>query len=141
MSLIATARRVSRSTCLEELEKERRRAKFNLLSAKEKIKVHKELQDPRKVYKVVGMYLGMKQKKVRDVVMAVFRFGCYHAAKSGSFKLPGIVKLKVTDKPARAASSGVHPITKKPCDFKAKPASKTVRVKPLAKLKRLLDKP
>ncbi len=55
--------------------------------------------------------------------------------KNGKFKLGGVLNTKLKKKPARAARKGVNPSTKEPCVFKAKPASKTVRVLPMKKLK------
>ena len=53
----------------------------------------------------------------------------------GMFNLPGLVKLKVVKKPARPARKGVNPFTGEEMMFKAKPASKAVRVRPLKSLK------
>merc|ERR1712209_312778 len=55
--------------------------------------------------------------------------------KHGSFKLAGMLALKLKKKPATPARKGVNPFTKEPCVFKAKPASKTVRVLAMKKLK------
>ena len=49
--------------------------------------------------------------------------------------LPGLVKLKVVKKPATKARQGTNPFTGEPMTFKAKPASKKVRVMPLKNLK------
>lgn len=53
----------------------------------------------------------------------------------GQFSLPGLVKMKVVKKPARPARKGVNPFTGEEMMFKAKPASKAVRVRPLKSLK------
>jgi DNA-binding protein HU-beta len=54
---------------------------------------------------------------------------------SGLFTLPGLVKMKVVKKPATPAREGINPFTKEKMLFKAKPASKKVRVLPLKNLK------
>merc|ERR1719453_1542798 len=59
--------------------------------------------------------------------------------KSGSFKVAGMLKLKLKVRPAQPARKGVNPFTKEPCVFKAKPASKTVRGLSLKKLKDLIN--
>ena len=46
-----------------------------------------------------------------------------------------MLALKLKKKPATPARKGVNPFTKEPCVFKAKPASKTVRVLAMKKLK------
>lgn len=53
----------------------------------------------------------------------------------GVFTVPGLVKLSVVHKPATEAREGINPFTKEPTIFKAKPASKSVKVRPLKALK------
>jgi len=59
--------------------------------------------------------------------------------KSGRFKLGGVLNMKLKKKAASPARKGVNPFTKEPCVFKAKPASKTVRVLPLGKFKQMVN--
>jgi DNA-binding protein HU-beta len=54
---------------------------------------------------------------------------------AGLFTLPGLLKMKVVKKPATPAREGINPFTKEKVMFKAKPASKKVRVLPLKNLK------
>jgi DNA-binding protein HU-beta len=54
---------------------------------------------------------------------------------AGLFTLPGLLKMKVVKKPATPERQGINPFTKLPTVFKAKPASKKVRVLPLKSLK------
>jgi len=54
---------------------------------------------------------------------------------NGIFTLPGLAKMKVVKKPATKAREGVNPFTGEKMVFKAKPASKKVRVMPLKNLK------
>lgn len=53
----------------------------------------------------------------------------------GMFTVPGLMKLKVVKKPARKARMGINPFTKEEVMFKAKPASKGVKVLALKGLK------
>ena len=57
----------------------------------------------------------------------------------GVFTMPGLLKMKVIKKPATKEREGVNPFTKQPMTFKAKPASKKVRVLPLKSLKALVN--
>ena len=57
----------------------------------------------------------------------------------GIFTLPGLLKMKVVRKPATKAREGINPFTKAKMMFKAKPASKKVRVLPLKSLKSLVN--
>jgi nucleoid DNA-binding protein len=54
---------------------------------------------------------------------------------AGLFTMPGLLKMKVVKKPATKARQGTNPFNGEPMTFKAKPASKKVRVMPLKNLK------
>jgi len=58
---------------------------------------------------------------------------------TSQFTLPGLVKLKVVKKPATKAREGVNPFTGAKMTFKAKPASKKVRVLALKNLKEMVN--
>ena len=87
------------------------------------------------VYKSVAETVGLKPKEVKGAVEAVMGVASGELKKHGSFKLAGMLALKLKKKPATPARKGVNPFTKEPCVFKAKPASKTVRVLAMKKLK------
>jgi len=53
----------------------------------------------------------------------------------GEVVIPGLLKLGVVEKPATAAHEGINPFTKEPMTYKAKPARKVIRVRPLKGLK------
>lgn len=55
------------------------------------------------------------------------------------FTMPGLLKMKVVKKPATKAREGVNPFTGEKMMFKAKPASKKVRVMPLKSLKAMVN--
>jgi len=57
---------------------------------------------------------------------------------AGYFNLPGLLKIKVVKKPARKARKGVNPFTGEEMMFKAKPASKGIKVLPLKGLKSMV---
>ena len=56
----------------------------------------------------------------------------------GVFTLPGLCKMTVRKKPATKARPGRNPFTGEDIMIKAKPASKTVRVRPLKSLKEMV---
>jgi nucleoid DNA-binding protein len=58
---------------------------------------------------------------------------------SGMFTLPGLLRMKVVKKPATKEREGINPFTKEKMIFKAKPASKKVRVLPLKSLKAMVN--
>ncbi|MDJ0813454.1 MAG: HU family DNA-binding protein [Woeseiaceae bacterium] len=53
----------------------------------------------------------------------------------GMFTMPGLLKMRVVKKKATKARKGVNPFTGEEMMFKAKPASKVVKVSPLKGLK------
>ena len=53
----------------------------------------------------------------------------------GLFTVPGLLKMRVVKKPATKARKGINPFTGEEMMFKAKPASKTVKVAALKGLK------
>ena len=55
----------------------------------------------------------------------------------GSFVVPGLMKINVIHKPATPARKGINPFTKQEQMFKAKPARKVVKVRPLKSLKEM----
>jgi DNA-binding protein HU-beta len=79
----------------------------------------------------------------RKQVAAVFESLNSQIKKSlrsgGLFTLPGLLKMKVVKKPATKAREGINPFTKEKMVFKAKPASKKVRVLPLKSLKAFVN--
>ena len=52
-----------------------------------------------------------------------------------TFVLPGLLKITVTNVPAKKARKGINPFTGQETMFKAKPATVKVRVRPMKKLK------
>ena len=53
----------------------------------------------------------------------------------GEFVLPGMLKIKRVEKPARAEREGVNPFTGEKITIAAKPASQGIRISALKKLK------
>lgn len=53
----------------------------------------------------------------------------------GVFAVPGLMKIVVINKPATKARKGINPFTKEEQMFKAKPARKVIKVRPLKALK------
>lgn len=57
------------------------------------------------------------------------------AESPGEFVIPGLVKVRVVDKPATEERQGINPHTRQPMTIAAKPASRTVRATALKALK------
>jgi nucleoid DNA-binding protein len=58
---------------------------------------------------------------------------------TGEFTLPGLLKITTIHKKAQKARQGINPFTKEPTMFKAKPARTVVKVRPLKKLKAMVE--
>jgi len=55
----------------------------------------------------------------------------------GQFTFPGLFKIDVKNKPATKARKGINPFTKEATVFKAKPARRSVKIRPLKKVKEM----
>ncbi len=53
----------------------------------------------------------------------------------GEVIIPGLLKLAVAIKPASPQHEGINPFTKAPMTYKARPARKVIKVRPLKGLK------
>ena len=71
------------------------------------------------------------KKDVRAVIEAMAAIGYKEMKKSGAFVLPGFAKFVVIKKPATKERKGINPFTKEPTIFKARPARKIVRARPV----------
>merc|ERR1712137_667205 len=91
------------------------------------------------VYQSVAESTGLKSTQVKAAIEGVLGVGANELKKNGSFKLGGMINMKLKKKAATPARKGVNPFTKEPCVFKAKPASKTVRALAMKKLKELVN--
>ena len=77
----------------------------------------------------------LTRKQVRSVLESLINVGHRELKKSGVFTLPGFAKFRVVKKPATKARQGINPFTKQPQTFAAKPASKSVRARPIKAIK------
>ncbi len=77
----------------------------------------------------------MTRKDVKSVVESLAEIGYKELKKSGAFLVPGFAKFVVIKKPATKARNGINPFTKEPTIFKAKPARKIIRARPVKAVK------
>lgn len=78
----------------------------------------------------------------KDVVAILDTIGCIihgHVQKSGPeiFSWPGMFKIQVVKKPATKARQGINPFTGETMLFKAKPASRRIKIRALKQLKEM----
>jgi DNA-binding protein HU-beta len=75
--------------------------------------------------------VSLPKKDVKAVIEQLASVGYKELRKSGEFVLPGFAKFIVVKKPATPERSGINPFTKEPTVFKAKPARKILKVRPV----------
>ena len=73
----------------------------------------------------------LSKKDVKAVIESLAAVGYKELKKTGTFLLPGFAKFVVVKKPATKERTGINPFTKEPTVFKAKPARKTLKVRPV----------
>lgn len=82
---------------------------------------------------------GVDKKQVKAVLETLTDVVYKELKAQHEVVLPGLVKLALVTKPATPEREGINPFTKEKMVFKAKPASKKVRVLPLKSLKALVN--
>lgn len=73
----------------------------------------------------------LARKDVKSVVETIASIGYTELKKNGLFVVPGLVRLVVQKKPATKARKGINPFTGEPTVFKAKPARKVIKARPV----------
>ena len=71
------------------------------------------------------------KKDVKGVIETLAEIGYKELKKNGVFLVPGFAKFVVIKKPATKARVGKNPFTGEEMTFKAKPARKIVRARPV----------
>ena len=77
----------------------------------------------------------LARKDVKAVLESVVELGHQQLKKAGVFALPGLVRMVVVKKPATKERKGINPFTKEPTVFKAKPARKVIKGRPVKAVK------
>jgi nucleoid DNA-binding protein len=92
------------------------------------------------IYTKLATKTGLSKKDVSTVFEALTELISGELGKKGpkSFVVPGLLKLKVINKPATKAKTGINPFTKEPMVYKAKPARNVVKAYPLKSLKEMV---
>ena len=73
----------------------------------------------------------VSKKEVKNVMDTLVDVGHKELKKNGLFLVPGFAKFVVVKKPATKARKGTNPFTGEEMMFKAKPARKIVRARPV----------
>jgi len=84
------------------------------------------------IQKVADQFSGTVSKRdVKGVIETLAEVGYKELKKNGAFVVPGLAKFVVVKKPATKARKGINPFTKEPTIFKAKPARKLIKARPV----------
>ena len=78
---------------------------------------------------------GLEKKQVNAVLDALNDIVYRELKAENEVVLPGLLKLTSVTKPAVPEREGINPFTKEPTMFKAKPARKVIKPRPLKALK------
>jgi DNA-binding protein HU-beta len=71
------------------------------------------------------------RKDVKGLLETIASIGYTELKKNGLFVVPGLVRMVVQKKPATKARKGINPFTGEPAVFKAKPARKVIKARPV----------
>lgn len=96
-----------------------------------------ERQNKTQILQQIADATELNKKQVQAVLDELTNVIEGHIKKKGigEFVLPGLLKITTVKKPATKARKGINPFTGEEVTFKAKPASTSVKVRPLKKLK------
>jgi nucleoid DNA-binding protein len=96
------------------------------------------------IFNTIAEATGLSRKDVSgvfdalgDVIAAELAKGKKTDAKN--FTIPGLCKIVTKYNPAKPARKGTNPFTGEEQMFKAKPASQTIKIRPLKKLKDMVE--
>jgi nucleoid DNA-binding protein len=108
---------------------------FGMAKAKAKAKATKGAPTKGQMFATIAEHTDLSKRQVSAVFEALNGIVTKSLKSNGVVTLPGLAKMKVVKKPATKAREGVNPFTGEKMMFKAKPASKKVRILPVKALK------
>jgi len=87
------------------------------------------------VEKISEAHSEISKRDIKGILETLGNVGHKELKKSGIFVVPGFAKFVVIKKPATKAREGTNPFTGEKMMFKAKPARKIVRARPVKAIK------
>ena len=87
------------------------------------------------VEKISESHSEMSKRDIKGIIESLATVGHKELKKAGVFVVPGFAKFVVVKKPATKAREGTNPFTGEKMMFKAKPARKIVRARPVKAIK------
>jgi nucleoid DNA-binding protein len=103
------------------------------------VKAIAERQNKTQILAQISEATELSKKQVQAVLDELTNVIEGHIKKKGigEFVFPGLFKIITVKKPATKARKGINPFSGEEVMFKAKPASTSVKVRPLKKLKEM----
>jgi DNA-binding protein HU-beta len=83
------------------------------------------------IQKITDQHSDLTKKDVKAVMETLATVAYKELKKTGAFLLPGFAKFVVIKKPATKERAGINPFTKEPTVFKARPARKIIKARPV----------
>lgn len=87
------------------------------------------------VEKISEQHSEISKRDIKGILETLGAVGHKELKKAGVFVVPGFAKFVVVKKPATKAREGTNPFTGEKMMFKAKPARKIVRARPVKAIK------
>lgn len=100
-----------------------------------KIRAAAKARSKGEIYNTLAEHAGVTRKQVAAVFDGLNQMMVADLSKDVVFKMPGMFKVAVQKRPATKAREGINPFTKEKVMFKAKPARKVIKARPLKALK------
>jgi nucleoid DNA-binding protein len=118
-------------------KKATKKAKAKKATPARKVPAVKKPMTKSEIVSALAENSGLAKKQVSTVLDELSVLIERHIKKRspGQFSLPGLMKIEVKSKPATKARKGINPFTGEETIFKAKPARKVVKIRPLKKVK------
>ena len=103
------------------------------LSKPVKVKSSSKARSKSEVYSTISEHVGISRQQVAGVFHVLGSIIKSDLSKGGTgvSSVPGLARIRVTRKPATKERQGINPFTKEPTVFKAKPARKQLKVRPV----------
>ena len=108
---------------------------FNPNVIRRKVISMKQMSKSELIQTISEAHSNVTRKDVKGILESLATVGYKELKKSGAFVLPGFAKFVVVKKPATKARKGINPFTKEPTVFKAKPARKLIKARPVKAVK------
>ncbi len=111
------------------------RKKAKITSASKKLAAVKKSFTKTELLQCLVESTEIPKKKIVEVLDTLQMIMHAHVRAGCAFTHPGLYKINVVKKAATKARKAKNPFTGEPTIFKAKPARKVIKIKPLKKLK------